>query len=710
MSFYTYIYIISIAISLAWWVDVWRRQKDISWAFFFLFVLFTSAWFIFYYIYFSWSYDQYILLYISRIDFALGICAVYSFLFFIGFFWKAIKRHAMKKLVAIGIFFLIIILFYTFTRYIISDLSFDVIRGVYREIFGSIFFLHIVFHSIFLVLLIPVSYISLARQESLQRARLKAILISSSILLIFLLFLQLLLPYFGIWIFEKEIIFLFAVFVVSIPLIIRRYYFSGFGYGVGKILTYIGAYIWSILGVSALDIWLTRYYRPDSGYWSDDRQNLIILIFLWIITFLFLAKIGKNILNKEASVHSLHISIRKIKREISQYTDFDAMNIFIKKRMAEIFWSYTASIEILGQWDTTESYTHIGNFFVENPDEQVYINDIVFLERFKNQNPDTYRLLSKDRSYFLIFPLYTMSGIFIWLFYIGRKRFGDFYTDEEIDILKDLSVFLETHLKYIRTYEKMEDLSNTLDRRVDEKTMEYNHLINRQKEFIALISHEIRSPLSSLLFQADALISDIQDKKKKIPREKLLQECTLFHSQLVRTSSLITKIFAVEYHDTQQVSLFRERIHFAVYLSHELDLFAAVHPDVDLITEIEDIWFIDIDRIQIQQVLSNLLENALKFRWDIPLQIVVFLKKIDDKLYLSIEDNGTGFGDIDPNMIFDKYTTGSNKNIWLGMWLYLCKKIITLHDGSITASISKKHKWACFTIILRVPPIWTFWL
>ena len=709
MSFYTYIYTISIVISLAWWIDVWRRQKDISWAFFFLFVFFTSAWFTFYYTYFSWSYDQHIMLYISRIDFALGICAVYSFLFFIGFFWKTTERYIMKKLIAVGILFLIVILFYTFTRCIISDLSFDLTHDVYREIFGSIFFLHIALHSIFLLLLIPVSYISLAKQESLQRARLKAILISSSILLIFLLFLQLLLPYFGIWIFEKEIIFLFAVFVISIPLIIRRYYFSGFGYGIGKILTYIGAYIWSILGVSMLDIWLTRYYIPDSGYWSDDRQNLIALVFLWIIIFLFLAKIGKSILNKEASLHSLQTSIRKVKREISQHTDFNTMNVLIKKRMVEIFWAYTANIEILGQWNTSKGYANVGNFFVENPNEQVYINDIVFLERFKHHTPDGYRWLYKDKSYFLIFPLYTMLGIFIWLFHIGRKRFWDFYTNEEIDILKDLSVFLETHLKYIHTYEKMEDLSNTLDRRVDEKTMEYNQLINRQKEFIALVSHEIRSPLSSLLFQADSLISDIQDKKKKIPREELLQEYILFHDQLIRTSSLITKIFAVEYHDTQQVSLFRERIHFAFYLSHELDLFTAVHPNITLIREIEDIWFIDIDRIQIQQVLSNLLENALKFGSDTPLQIGVSLKKIDDILYLSIEDNGTGFGDIDPDMIFDKYTTGSNKNIWLGMWLYLCKKIITLHDGSITASISKKYKWACFTITLRLPPIWISW-
>jgi len=56
----------------------------------------------------------------------------------------------------------------------------------------------------------------------------------------------------------------------------------------------------------------------------------------------------------------------------------------------------------------------------------------------------------------------------------------------------------------------LRDMTENLDKRVDEKTLEYNDLINRQKDFIRMISHEIRSPIGSAIFQSDSIIDDIE--------------------------------------------------------------------------------------------------------------------------------------------------------------------------------------------------------
>ena len=161
------------------------------------------------------------------------------------------------------------------------------------------------------------------------------------------------------------------------------------------------------------------------------------------------------------------------------------------------------------------------------------MNDFVFLEEQNNYINHTHihREVSKDD--FLILPIRSTSGYIIGLFKLGSKPLGDFYTKIEIDEIQSFSFFLEIHLKYIRTYTAMEDLSMNLDKKVDEKTIEYNDLINRQKEFIGIISHEIRSPIGSAIFQSDSIIDDLESSA--IDKEKIKEELTILNKQLVRT-------------------------------------------------------------------------------------------------------------------------------------------------------------------------------
>jgi hypothetical protein len=49
-----------------------------------------------------------------------------------------------------------------------------------------------------------------------------------------------------------------------------------------------------------------------------------------------------------------------------------------------------------------------------------------------------------------------------------------------------------------------------LDKKIDEKTIEYNNLLNKQTDFISMISHEIKSPLGSCIFQIDSIIDDLK--------------------------------------------------------------------------------------------------------------------------------------------------------------------------------------------------------
>jgi signal transduction histidine kinase len=186
-------------------------------------------------------------------------------------------------------------------------------------------------------------------------------------------------------------------------------------------------------------------------------------------------------------------------------------------------------------------------------------------------------------------------------------------------------------------------------------------------------------------------------------REKMKWELQVLSAQLIRTGGLLSKLFAVEYYDTHGVNLFRENVEFISFLSHEIELFSHVYADTTFRSELDrDIGFVQIDKIQFQQVINNLLDNAVKFtKHEDPL-ICISARKDNNILYVVIEDNGWWFEWVDIENLFDKYTIGSNWSTGLWMGLYLCKKIISMHNGTIEASVSPLYHGARFTITIPI--------
>lgn len=166
------------------------------------------------------------------------------------------------------------------------------------------------------------------------------------------------------------------------------------------------------------------------------------------------------------------------------------------------------------------------------------------------------------------------------------KSFGDFYTIDEIDVLRDFVSFLELHLKYIRTYELLQDLSINLDKKVDEKTIEYNNLVNKQKEFISVISHEIKSPIANAIFQADSIIDDL--KNDALSNEELKDELDILNGELLKTGELTTRLFSMQYFDTRSVVLFKERIQVESLLQTEYQVYSHMYENITFVNLIDE--------------------------------------------------------------------------------------------------------------------------
>ena len=435
-----------------------------------------------------------------------------------------------------------------------------------------------------------------------------------------------------------------------------------------------------------------------SNFWTLQDTYGIIDSLIAITFFYIISNILSRIFLGDANGEKLRFHIQRLEKIIPNITNLEELNFFLKKEFSKIFMTATSYIQL---FDSSENIGELGKF-LSTDKEKIFINDVVFIEQ-KCRKYDMEKIMSEiSPKYSLIFPLFDnkdnqLKGLFI----IGFKPFGEFYTISEIRLLRDFVTFLELHTKYLKTYQQLQDFSQNLDKKVDEKTIEYNDLINKQKEFISMISHEIKSPIAGAILQVDSIMDDISDTQ--ISRENVYEELEILNAQLVKVGDLLSKLFSVQYYDTRSVSLFKERIQIQNLLNMELDIYEKIHENVHFVRRIDSgMGFISIDKIQFQQVLTNLLNNALKFSQSDEPEIYIEAYVQDHQFHFAIEDNGKGFSDIDILTIFDKYTTGISGSAGLGIGLYLCKRIVEMHNGRISANNWTYFHGARIDIIIPV--------
>ena len=249
-------------------------------------------------------------------------------------------------------------------------------------------------------------------------------------------------------------------------------------------------------------------------------------------------------------------SVQKLEQNISYLTSFPELESYLSMEMKRVF---KTNFCVLKMFHALDEKNEIQRYFENNLTDKIFINDVVFIEEKKNKFDRDQLLNELPEETFLVLPIFDTDGLVnMGVFIVGAKSFGDFYTINEINILREFITFLELHIKYIKTYQLLQDFSMNLDKKVDEKTIEYNILVNKQKEFISILSHEIKAPISNAIFQADSIIDDIENAN--ISRDTIKEELVLLNGELLKTGDLTTRLFSMQYFDTRSVELFKERI------------------------------------------------------------------------------------------------------------------------------------------------------
>jgi signal transduction histidine kinase len=224
--------------------------------------------------------------------------------------------------------------------------------------------------------------------------------------------------------------------------------------------------------------------------------------------------------------------------------------------------------------------------------------------------------------------------------------------------------------------------------------------VRARDEFLSIASHELRTPLSTLRLQTASLLRAAGgDGFAGVDAGAKL---TVMHQQLDRLERLVTDLVEVTRISSGRLELTREPLDLGD-LAHDVagrfaDELAAAGCSVALALEAGVVgrW----DYFRIDQVVTNLVTNAMKYGKGAPVELVV-RRGGDGAAELLVRDRGVGIAAEEQARIFDRFERASSARSFsgLGLGLWIASKIVAAHGGTIAVE-SAPGEGATFTVRL----------
>jgi two-component system, OmpR family, sensor histidine kinase VicK len=225
-----------------------------------------------------------------------------------------------------------------------------------------------------------------------------------------------------------------------------------------------------------------------------------------------------------------------------------------------------------------------------------------------------------------------------------------------------------------------------------------------QKEFLDIAAHELRTPIQPILGLTQILLSN-----KRMDRVAQEQKLNVIARNAKRLKLLTDDILDVTKIEGQALQLKKELInvnHIISSTAEKIKNQMGHDEKVELVFNFPDhiVVFVEADKARITQVISNLLNNAIKFTKRGTVFLGIEEIKQDNNLQkflvVTVKDTGTGIESEMLPRLFEKFASKSCKGTGLG--LFICKSIVEAHGGRIWAQNNANGKGATFTFSLPI--------
>lgn len=228
-----------------------------------------------------------------------------------------------------------------------------------------------------------------------------------------------------------------------------------------------------------------------------------------------------------------------------------------------------------------------------------------------------------------------------------------------------------------------------LARAINEMSHKVQTSQQSQRDFVANVSHELKTPLTSIQGFAQAILDGAANSP-----EALAQAAQVILNESARMHRLVMDLLTLARLDAGTADLHFELFDIGPLLQNIVTRFTpqARQAQVNLQGQIEPMPEIQADSDRLAQVFVNLVDNAIKYT---PAggQVLIKTQVSGDKVIVRVADSGVGIAPDDLTRIFERFyrtdkSRQSGPNRGAGLGLAIARQIVQAHDGAITASSS----------------------
>lgn len=288
-----------------------------------------------------------------------------------------------------------------------------------------------------------------------------------------------------------------------------------------------------------------------------------------------------------------------------------------------------------------------------------------------------------------------------------------FNTGETIHLFEMKTMINEKAAYFNMTYAARKDQEGKIDGLMFlglDVTDQVETRLNLQKavqardEFLSIASHELKTPITSFLIQLQLVDTLRARGDKRAYEEKRINSLVEMGTrQLMRINRLVDDMLDIARINTGKLSFRKETVQLNDILQEVITRMRFLFEKEEttlILSQTTDIE-IALDRIRIEQVLTNVLTNALRYGKKNP--VTVSLVKEETFALISVADQGLGMAPEVLEKIFNRFERGVNANDFsgLGLGLYISRQIVEAHGGKIEARSDGPGKGS--TILISLP-------